>query len=310
MAFRELRGARRTTKRSQDYILALFPTFDWYLVPESPRTRSTFDLLSDAFRQFERSNRRVILRPTMNGIFLLPRYQSEARLEHMFREPANSFDFFSTFTSIGHCQRRPDGSVDLLTSDPVELVEWDIASDHATWVKTLSDVCLPQNFERSAAMEALTKEQSMTPDERSAIVEFVRRGNAALLAKLKNRQTVVEWITCIHLILSYKELQRVTSGARLKLVMVGGLMRPHPAIVASNCHGNQALSIFVPPTTDIFLADVAFLGYPQEDTKCFLVGSIGGYIHRPSLIGPKTNRVATNAWDFWVERSGVGELSS
>jgi len=76
LALRELRAARRATKKSQDYVLALFPTFDWYDVPELARTRSTFDLLSDALCQFERSNNRVVLRPTMDGIFSYGQPQS------------------------------------------------------------------------------------------------------------------------------------------------------------------------------------------------------------------------------------------
>jgi hypothetical protein len=304
MAFSELRAARRITKKSQDYVLALFPTFDWYRVPDSARTRSSYDLLSDALQQFESSNDYIVLRPTMDGIFSLERSQSRREQENMFQSPKNSFDFFSTLSTIGHCKRGTDGSAHLITTSSADLTEWpDLEIDEESWSRTLADICIPEPImsqERYLAYEALEIELDLSPDESSALREFLLPRNAAPLASLPDRAAVIAWLTCIHLIFSHRELQRVIDGgARMMLVRVAGIAHLCPAIVAGSWTRDQALTVFVAPTLDAISADIAFLGYVEENTQCSLVGSLGSCTHDSTLTRLEPRYFATNAWDFW-----------
>ncbi|KAK5113152.1 hypothetical protein LTR85_010970 [Meristemomyces frigidus] len=239
MALRELRAARRVSTKSKDYVFALFPTFGWYVVPELARAYLTLELLGDALRQFERSEGQVVLRSTMDGIFPPALARSPTGQASNFEDPHSSYDFFSTMTTIGHCQRQADGSVNLIATGPAELVEWVSAADRATWTATLSAVCIDQavqiHQERHFAMEALEKECGISGDEQWALREFVITRNVTPLAALEDRRMVIAWITCIHLVLTYRELDRITrDGAQLMLTKAAGLTVLHPAIIGSS----------------------------------------------------------------------------
>lgn len=311
MAFRELRAARRTTKRAQDYVLALFPTFDWHRVPDSARTRSSYELLYDALQQFESSNDRIVLRPTMDGIFSSERSQARREQENMFQSLKNTFDFFSTFSTIGHCRRGTDGSVDLIATRSADLNEWpDSEIDEERWLCTLADIRGREpltSSERYFAYEALEIELDLSPDESFALREFLLPGDASPLASLPDRAAVIAWLTCIHLIFSHRKLRRVIdSGARMMLVRVAGTEHLCPAIVAGSWKRDQTLEVFIAPTHDVSSADIAFLGYVQESTQCSLVGSLGGYTHNSLLTRLDSHYQATNAWDFWyLGRLGI-----
>jgi hypothetical protein len=311
MALRELRAARRVTRKSQDYVLALFPTFAWYVVPEAARTHSTIHLLRDALCQFESVTKQVVMRPTMDGIFQSERLGTRTEQEKMFRDPRDSFEFFSTMTTVGEHERQVDGSVKLVPCGVGQLIEWTLDVDLEDWTQILSAVCIEKNLrslERQYAMEALAEELQMTEHYRSALWGFMVGRHTDLLAALPDRKTVVAWITCVHLIISYNELKRVTKdGASIMLTKVANDTRLYPTIISTGSNHRENLLIYLAPHTNIFSADIAFLGYRQEGKNCCLIGSLGGYIHEPFYGALDECHLAINAWDFWVEKPCLGE---
>lgn len=156
-------------------------------------------------------------------------------------------------------------------------------------------------------MEALAEELHMTEDHRSALWRFMVGRHVDLLATLPDRQAVISWITCIHLIISYKELERITiDGASIMLTKVANNTRLYPTIISAGSSHRESSLIYLAPHANN-LADIAFLGYQQEGNNCCLIGSLGGYVHESVYTGLDRYHLAKNAWDFWMEKPCLGE---
>jgi hypothetical protein len=299
MAVKELRAARRKTSKPADYVLALFPTFDWYRVPQNARNQSVVSLLDDAICQFETKKGTTTLFPTMDGIF--------GRRDDMFRgglngHPQNTFDVYCCLTTIGHWERNHAGNVGAGVNEgsQVEVVEWDVGVEENVWKEQVDSVCIHRrleydSLERWFAYEALEEELTVTGDEIYALREYVLSRNPIPLAKLPHRDKVIEWITCIHLVISHAELRKtLEKGGRC--VRAKTAERCYPALVAGKYRQNDELSIYVAPTTDLPDAGIAWLGCKTGDTSCHLMGSVGGFLGAPSALRTAPALYAANGW--------------
>jgi hypothetical protein len=193
MAVQELRASRRKTSKPADYVLALFPTFNWYTVPDNARNRSVGWLFADAVGQFERSRGTAVLFPTVDGIFGT---REGVAAGGLCQAPENTFDVFCCLTTIEHWERNGDGAW-VNEAGTAEVVEWDVSAEQTRWKEQVRSVCIHRHLEYSSlerlfAFEALEGELVLTNEEKDALREYVLSRSPVLLSELPDRDRVIE----------------------------------------------------------------------------------------------------------------------
>jgi len=283
-ALSELRVARRRTSKPRDYVLALFPTFPWYQVPEDARQQELESLLNDALKQFENTRHCTILPITRS--WRIPYVAPRLTQENVRLAPDHTFDIFSRFATIEHCRRSSQSNPRSWLNEEarVSIIDWNLG----VWLDVLSSVCIGHtlqynSLERYAALEALLEENqgNISLEQQDALREFVLCRNPIPLSLVEEREDVIKWISCIHLLITSRELRHALgSGAYLALVKADDT-RLYPALLYGR---TSNIYIYTLPSADTPDAGIVWLSERTGNHECRLVGVAGGYLARPTAL--------------------------